>query len=94
MKPGSLQLCDGPRVKRLGAAIEHTPAVIFNVLDALPSRQKVTLINDHDPKPLFYQLDAEKPGAFTRQVVDPPQANLFAVVITRVPRPDEVPLWS
>lgn len=68
--------------------------VVFKVLDALPSRHRVTLINDHDPKPLFYQLDAEQPGAFTRQVVDPPQANLFAVVVTRAPRPDELPLLS
>ena len=36
--------------------------VIFRVLDALPPRQAVLLVNDHDPNPLFYQWDAEQPG--------------------------------
>ncbi|WP_243239838.1 DUF2249 domain-containing protein [Sulfobacillus harzensis] len=68
--------------------------VIFRVLDALPPYQAVTLINDHDPKPLFYQLDAEQPGAFSRETVSPPQPELFAVVITRRPKRGEITLLS
>jgi uncharacterized protein (DUF2249 family) len=37
---------------------------IFNTLDGLASGQSMLLINDHDPRPLRYQLDAERPGGF------------------------------
>ena len=39
--------------------------VIFDVLEALPPTHVALLINDHDPKPLFYQLKAEQPEAFS-----------------------------
>ncbi len=64
------------------------------MLAALPAHHAVTLINDHDPKPLFYQLDAEQPGSFTRETVEAPQPNLFAVRITRRPKPGDIPLLS
>ncbi|WP_423751160.1 DUF2249 domain-containing protein [Salinirarus marinus] len=32
---------------------------IFDAFDALDSGEALTLINDHEPKPLFYQLRAE-----------------------------------
>ena len=44
------------------ASIRHQ--VIFSLLDALPIHHTLLLINDHDPKPLFYQIDAEHPGLF------------------------------
>ncbi len=72
----------------LPPSIRHD--VIFRVLDALPAHQAVTLVNDHDPKPLFYQLDAEKPGMFRRQPTDPPESQYFAVVITRNPLPGDI----
>jgi uncharacterized protein (DUF2249 family) len=68
--------------------------VIFRVLDALPPYQAVTLINDHDPKPLFYQLDAEQPGVFARETVNPPRPDFFAVLITRRPKAGEITLLS
>ncbi len=39
-------------------------ALIFRELDRLEVGDALTLINDHDPKPLYYQLQAERPGAF------------------------------
>jgi len=39
-------------------------AYIFRYLDQLAVGEHFTLINDHDPKPLYYQLMAERPGAF------------------------------
>lgn len=39
-------------------------ALIFRELDRLEVGDDLTLINDHDPKPLYYQLVAERPGAF------------------------------
>ena len=37
---------------------------IFSTFDALTSGQSLLLINDHDPRPLRYQLSAERPGTF------------------------------
>lgn len=37
---------------------------IFNRYHALGPGQSFTLVNDHDPKPLYYQLNAEQPGKF------------------------------
>lgn len=38
---------------------------ILDTFDALPSGGAFELVNDHDPKPLRYQFDAELPGRFT-----------------------------
>ena len=37
---------------------------ILSTFDALEPGQSFTLINDHDPKPLYYQFNAELPGRF------------------------------
>ena len=37
---------------------------IFRTFDGLKKGQSMILINDHDPRPLRYQLDAEHPGTF------------------------------
>jgi uncharacterized protein (DUF2249 family) len=37
---------------------------IFSTFDALASGQSMVLLNDHDPKPLRYQLAAERPESF------------------------------
>lgn len=37
---------------------------IFRAFDALTSGQTLTLVNDHDPRPLRYQLMAERPNSF------------------------------
>lgn len=39
-------------------------ALIFRELDRLEVGDDLALINDHDPKPLYYQLEAERPGVF------------------------------
>ena len=39
-------------------------ATIFARFDALNAGETLRLINDHDPKPLYYQLMAERPGMF------------------------------
>lgn len=67
---------------QFSAAIRHD--VIFRLLAALPVDQSLLLINDHDPKPLFYQLDAEQPGRFRRAYQDAPSSDHFAVRITRI----------
>ena len=38
---------------------------IFSAFDALFPGEALLLVNDHDPKPLFYQFQAESRGQFT-----------------------------
>ena len=40
-------------------------SLIFETWDALGSGDAFVLINDHDPKPLYYQFEAEHTGLFT-----------------------------
>jgi uncharacterized protein (DUF2249 family) len=37
---------------------------IFDLLDRMESGDALVLVNDHDPRPLRYQLSAEHPHAF------------------------------
>jgi len=37
---------------------------IFSTFDQLPEGDSFILVNDHDPKPLYYQFQAERPGRF------------------------------
>jgi uncharacterized protein (DUF2249 family) len=39
--------------------------LIFNTFDQLPVGGSLALTNDHDPRPLFHQLKAERPGTFS-----------------------------
>lgn len=36
--------------------------LIFNAFDGLAAGQAFRLVNDHDPKPLYYQFMVERPG--------------------------------
>ncbi len=45
-------------------------ATIFAAFDALAAGEGFVLVNDHDPKPLYYQFAAEKPGAFTWEYLE------------------------
>jgi len=37
---------------------------IFRTFDALAGGQSMVIINDHDPRPLRYQFQAERPDSF------------------------------
>lgn len=37
---------------------------IFETFDALGPGHAFVLVNDHDPRPLYYQFQAERPGTF------------------------------
>lgn len=39
--------------------------LIFSTFDALGAGEALLLVNDHDPKPLFYQFQAESKVKFT-----------------------------
>ena len=44
--------------------------LIFNTFHELAPGQDFVLVNDHDPKPLYYQFKAEYDGAFTWDYLD------------------------
>ena len=39
--------------------------LIFGGFDEIAAGEALLLINDHDPKPLYYQLEAEHPRQFS-----------------------------
>jgi uncharacterized protein (DUF2249 family) len=44
--------------------------LIFATFDALPVGAGFELVNDHDPKPLYYQLAAEQGGTFSWEYLE------------------------
>ncbi|HPP46145.1 MAG TPA: DUF2249 domain-containing protein [Accumulibacter sp.] len=44
--------------------------LIFSAFDALAAGEALLLVNDHDPKPLFYQFQAESKSAFTWEYLE------------------------
>jgi uncharacterized protein (DUF2249 family) len=43
---------------------------IFRLVDELAAGASFMLVNDHDPKPLYYQLEAEYPKQFSWTYVE------------------------
>ena len=43
---------------------------IFRLFDSLGSGESFQLVNDHDPKPLFYQFLHERPNQFGWEYVE------------------------
>jgi len=43
----------------------HRHPLIFDKFNALQSSEGFILVNDHNPKPLFYQFQAELTGQFS-----------------------------
>ena len=43
---------------------------IFELVNELPVGGSFVLVNDHDPKPLYYQLEAEHPKEFSWTYVE------------------------
>ncbi len=55
-------------VRSLVPAQRH--AKIFQLVNELTPGGSFVLVNDHDPKPLYYQLEAEYPNQFSWTYVD------------------------
>lgn len=49
-------------VRTIPPRIRHP--LIFETFDKLPEGGSFKLVNDHDPKPLYYQFQAERNGQF------------------------------
>ena len=46
-------------------APEERHATIFMFIDALPLGASLTIVSDHPPRPLHYQLETSFPGQFS-----------------------------
>lgn len=57
-------------------------SLIFDTCGKLDVGNAVLLVNDHDPKPLYYQFEAERPGEFGWEYVESGPA-VWRVRITR-----------
>ena len=55
-------------VRPMAPRVRHES--IFDRLDALAPGETLRLVNDHDPAPLRYQLDATRPGQFRWEYVE------------------------
>ena len=54
---------------------------IFGAFHELKAGETMLLVNDHDPKPLFYQFQAEMPNQFTWTYIE--QGPDWRVVIEK-----------
>jgi uncharacterized protein (DUF2249 family) len=56
--------------------------LIFSTFGKLARGQAMELVNDHDPKPLYYQFNAEIPGQFAWDYLEQ-GPETWRVAITR-----------
>lgn len=56
--------------------------LIFRHLATLPVSGELQIINDHDPKPLYYQIMAEYPGQFAWEYLES-GPDVWRVKVTR-----------
>ena len=56
--------------------------LIFTTFGRLAQGEAMELVNDHDPRPLYYQFDAEIPGGFTWEYLER-GPDTWRVAITR-----------
>lgn len=58
-------------------------ALIFSTFRDLGASATMEIVNDHDPKPLYYQMQAEQPGKFTWDYVET-GPDVWRVRITKI----------
>ncbi|MBI3347361.1 MAG: DUF2249 domain-containing protein [Burkholderiales bacterium] len=44
--------------------------LIFSTFRGLDGAEAMEIVNDHDPRPLYYQMQAEQPGQFSWDYVE------------------------
>ena len=72
-------------VRSLAPAERHRK--IFETYDKLAVGDKFVLVNDHDPRPLYYQFDAEHKGEFSwRYLEQGPQVWRVEIGRTKLAR--------
>ena len=66
----SPEMTDTPKLDVRSEPPVRRHALIFDTFEKLDAGGAFELVNDHDPKPLYYQLAAEQPGTFTWDYLD------------------------
>jgi uncharacterized protein (DUF2249 family) len=61
--------------------------MIFSTFRSLGGGESMELINDHDPRPLYYQFQAEMPGQFTWEYLQN-GPEVWRVRIAKEPNPE------
>jgi len=56
--------------------------LIFSTFGKLAPGESMELVNDHDPKPLYFQFDAQVPGGFAWEYLER-GPDTWRVAITR-----------
>jgi len=59
--------------------------LIFSTFFGLQPGSALLLVNDHDPKPLYYQFEAESPGSFSWDYLES-GPEVWQVRIGKLPR--------
>ncbi len=67
-------------VREVAPARRHP--MIFGAVEALQTGASFVLVNDHDPKPLYYQFQAERSGQFAWEYLEQGQET-WRVRITK-----------
>ena len=67
--------------------------LIFESFDRLPPGQAFVLVNDHDPRPLYYQFQAEQPGKVRWEYLEQ-GPDVWRVRIGRMLDLATTPSWS
>ncbi len=62
---GATQTTDAATIDVRSLIPAQRHAKIFALVDDLEPGGSFVLVNDHDPKPLYYQLEAEHPKQFS-----------------------------
>lgn len=69
-------------VRSLEPRLRHS--TIFAAFDALELGQALQIVNDHDPRPLYFQLQSRSPESFTWQYLESgPQTWRVAIERTK-----------
>ncbi len=53
-----------PRIDVRAIAPRERHPLIFSTFNALADGQAMELVNDHDPRPLYFAFQAQSPGGF------------------------------
>lgn len=68
-------------VRRLQPRERHP--LIFSTFSGLPAGGAMELVNDHDPRPLYYQFQAELPNGFVWNYLEQ-GPEVWRVAITKL----------
>jgi uncharacterized protein (DUF2249 family) len=78
-----MSACTASRVDVRTIAPRERHPLIFSTFERLAEGQAMELVNDHDPKPLYYQFQAELPGKFSWDYLES-GPDTWRVAITRI----------